>query len=69
MNSPGTGKNVLTVGASSSSSSRLTYTNNNGEIFDGETFADIDTVAFFSSRGFTSDYRVKPEVVVPGDQV
>lgn len=31
--------------------------------------ANIDTVAFFSSRGPTRDNRIKPELVAPGDQL
>lgn len=31
--------------------------------------ADIDSVAWFSSYGPSTDGRIKPEVVAPGDQV
>ena len=31
--------------------------------------ADIETIAWFSSYGPTTDGRIKPEVVAPGDQV
>lgn len=73
INSPGLGKNVLTVGATSSGPSRRPFTGDDGELsssyVDGNNQADIDTVAFFSSYGFTTDGRIKPEVVAPGDQV
>lgn len=68
--SPGSGKNILTVGASSSGPDRLTNTGGNGiyltQIYG---YADIDTVAYFSSFGPTFDGRIKPDVVAPGDQV
>lgn len=56
---PATAKNVLSVGATSLGETRL----NSDEIY------DIDHVASFSSWGFTTDGRVKPEVVAPGDTV
>ncbi|CAM9771338.1 unnamed protein product, partial [Sphacelaria rigidula] len=70
--SVGLPKNVLTVGASSSGTTRLTGTDLNGEPYGyGSTTdaADIDTVTYFSSYGLTADDRVKPDVVAPGDQV
>ncbi|CAM9331359.1 unnamed protein product [Scytosiphon promiscuus] len=94
--SPGLGKNVLTVGASSSGASRATDTGADGRLLyerlgvteytpegypwiclvpslgmpsSSEDQADIDTLAFFSSYGPTTDSRIKPEVVAPGDQV
>lgn len=94
--SPGLGKNVLTVGATSSGPSRGTDTGADGRLiydrlgitdYSPEGYpwicllpdiglpsssmeqADIDTLAFFSSYGPTSDFRIKPEVVAPGDQV
>ena len=73
INSPGLGKNVLTVGATSSGPSRRPSTPNDGESSSsyvyGGSEADIDTIASFSSYGFTTDGRVKPEVVAPGDRV
>ena len=70
MNSPGIGKNSLTVGATSSGETRLTATGADGG-YAGDTngYADVDTVAVFSSYGFTRDGRIKPEVVAPGDAV
>ena len=50
IDSPGTSKNAITVGASESSR------------FSG----NINTIANFSSRGPTDDGRVKPDVVAPG---
>lgn len=72
--SPAIAKNVLAVGATSSGPTRQTSTSSDGGYEDptGPATtdpADIDTVAWFSSRGPTLDGRVKPEVVAPGDQV
>ena len=53
--SPGTAKNVLTVGASE----------NNRPDQDDES-DNPDTMAGFSSRGPTADGRMKPDVVAPG---
>lgn len=70
MGSPGIGKNVLTVGATSSGEARLTTTSENGTAADSTNGSgDIDTVAFFSSYGPTQDGRIKPDVVAPGDMV
>lgn len=57
--SPAIAKNVLAVGATSTGETRLNM--------DG--IHDIDHVASFSSWGFTTDGRIKPEVVAPGDMV
>jgi subtilisin family serine protease len=56
--SPGTAKNVLTVGASE----------NNRPDIDSEA-DDPNTMAGFSSRGPTADGRLKPEVAAPGTWV
>ncbi|CAM9855742.1 unnamed protein product [Laminaria digitata] len=70
MNSPAIGKNALAVGATSSGETRLTRTGVDGEVYDGTNgYADVDTVAYFSSYGPTQDGRIKPEVVAPGDAV
>ena len=53
--SPGTAKNVLTVGATE-----------NNRTDRGEQADDPDTVTNFSSRGPTADGRLKPDVVAPG---
>ncbi|CAM9635784.1 unnamed protein product [Ectocarpus sp. 4 AP-2014] len=60
MASPAIGKNVLAVGASTSGDTRVIST---------EGGTGIDMVADFSSYGFTTDGRIKPEVVAPGDMV
>ncbi|CAM9402432.1 unnamed protein product [Ectocarpus sp. 8 AP-2014] len=57
--SPAIAKNVLAVGASTSGDTRLSATSGSG----------IDTVAVFSSYGPTSDSRIKPEVLAPGDAI
>ena len=63
---PGTGKNVITVGAAE-----------NVHPFGGadacgadDTFADnANDVASFSSRGPTDDGRIKPDIMAPGTHV
>ncbi|CAM9227955.1 unnamed protein product, partial [Laminaria digitata] len=68
--SPAISKNVLAVGAAASGETRLGSTSADGGQFDGTNgYADVDTVAFFSSYGPTRDNRVKPEVVAPGDAI
>lgn len=68
---PAAAKNVLAVGASSSGETRWTVTGTDGNIRSSWSAegANMDTVAQFSSRGLTTDGRIKPEVVAPGDQV
>ena len=53
--SPGTAKNILTVGASE----------NNRPDIDSDS-DNPDSMASFSSRGPTADGRIKPDVVAPG---
>lgn len=60
--SPGTAKNVLTVGASQNNRPNVTF-NGIPESFDPAQ------VIGFSSRGPTDDGRVKPEIVAPGTSV
>jgi subtilisin-like proprotein convertase family protein len=62
---PGTGKNVLTVGASENF--RMTGSDGCGI---GNTGADsaLDIISF-SGRGPTSDSRKKPEIVAPGTHI
>eukprot|EP00904_Undaria_pinnatifida_P011000 jgi/Undpi1/702/HiC_scaffold_10.g04166.m1 len=68
--SPAIGKNALAVGATSSGQTRLTVTGADGDWIDGTNgYADVDTVAVFSSRGPTQDNRIKPEVMAPGDEI
>eukprot|EP00752_Nemacystus_decipiens_P015150 g13496.t1 len=75
INSPGIAKNVLAVGSTSSGETRLTTTalapdREVGPIYDsGDDLADIDTISAFSSYGPTTDGRIKPEVVAPGDEI
>ncbi|CAM9580899.1 unnamed protein product [Chrysoparadoxa australica] len=57
VSSPGSGKNVLTVGATENGPSRG---------LEGFSVDSTDQVAFFSSRGPTFDGRLKPELVAPG---
>lgn len=62
--SPGTAKNVLTVGA--------TENVRDEGVYDGcyVDYADnADDVAPFSSRGPTDDNRVKPDIIAPGTHV
>lgn len=54
---PATGKNVITVGASG---------NHNPGARGGTT---PNSVASFSSRGWTADFRVKPDLQAPGDSI
>lgn len=56
--SPGTSKNVLTVGATE-----------NNRPDRGADSDDPDTVTNFSSRGPTADGRLKPDVVAPGSYI
>jgi hypothetical protein len=56
--SPGTAKNVITVGASENNRPGL------GPIADNP-----NQVASFSSRGPTADGRIKPDVVAPGTRI
>lgn len=52
VSSPALGKNCLAVGTTESGELRFT--------------TDIDQVSDFSSRGLTTDGRVKPDIVAPG---
>jgi hypothetical protein len=62
--SPGNAKNVITVGATESympDSTIYGNTHNNG--------TNPNNVTFFSSRGWTADNRVKPDVVATGQAI
>jgi hypothetical protein len=62
---PATAKNVIAVGASENV--RPTWTDGCG---DGPTEADsAQDIADFSSRGPTSDGRIKPDLVAPGTHI
>ncbi|MEF8874798.1 MAG: S8 family serine peptidase, partial [Candidatus Thermoplasmatota archaeon] len=56
LRSPGRAKNVITVGATQN------YNPNSG-------VTNPDAVASFSSRGWTNDNRIKPDVMGPGEGV
>lgn len=68
-------QNVLAIGSTSSGETRLTTTalasdRVPGTIYNsGDELADINTISAFSSYGPTTDGRIKPEVVAPGDEV
>ncbi len=72
--SPGTAKNVVTVGASENLRSTLTTRWGDGwpsdfpvdPIFSDQIADDSDGMAAFSSRGPTDDGRIKPDLVAPG---
>ncbi len=62
---PGTAKNVITVGATESyMPDSLSY----GNVYYHQG-KNPDNVASFSSRGWTADNRVKPDVVAPGEAI
>jgi subtilisin-like proprotein convertase family protein len=63
--SPGTAKNVITVGASESYRPLSAITCG---LDDGDA-NDADDIASFSSRGPTDDGRLKPDLVAPGTRV
>jgi len=73
--SPGTAKNVITVGAAENVHSHATTNGgNNASGNDGCTTPDSEAnsandIATFSSRGPCSDGRKKPEIVAPGTHV
>ena len=56
--SPGTAKNIISVGASE-----------NNRPASGSLSDNPDTMASFSSRGPTADGRIKPDIVAPGTNV
>src|ERR1039458_3580229 len=62
--SPGTAKNVLTVGATENVRQNGTY---DGSCVDQA--GNADNVVFFSSRGPCADGRYKPDIMAPGTHV
>lgn len=58
ISSPATAKNVITVGATENNRPDQGYLSN-----------EVNKVAFFSSRGNTSDGRIKPDIVTPGTNI
>lgn len=80
MSSPGTAKNVLTVGASENMVLIGGIQKKLGELMNGEAWgvepmaSDLisnneNGIAAFSSRGPTNDGRIKPDVVAPGTNI
>src|SRR4029077_5497611 len=74
--SPGTGKNVITVGASENVRSLSTANGGYDAAGDSRCVNDSDTVANnaddmgdFSSRGPCADGRKKPDLVAPGTHI
>ena len=73
--SPGTAKNIITVGAAENVHSHATTNGgNNSSGYDGCGKSDFDNdstedMATFSSRGPCSDGRQKPDVVAPGSHI
>jgi len=63
--SPGTAKNVITVGASENYN--LTGTDGCGITDAGAD--DLQDIIYFSSRGPCDDNRVKPDIVAPGTHI
>jgi len=74
MDTPGTAKNALTVGASENSRPSITTAWGDGwpedfpvDPINSDRLADnVDGMAAFSSRGPTDDGRIKPDIVAPG---
>jgi len=60
--SPGNAKNIITVGSTQSYMP-------DGRDYGGRDTDDISMVSRFSSRGWTEDNRIKPDVVAPGENV
>ena len=70
--SPGTAKNCLTVGASENDRPMIpnTYSSRYGLRINDDLVSDNPNgIAAFSSRGPTTDNRIKPDVVAPGTMV
>jgi hypothetical protein len=72
--SPGTAKNVLTVGASENERPTIATTwsafgYGANPIRDDTLANDFEGMAAFSSRGPTDDGRIKPDVVAPGTYI
>ncbi len=63
--SPGTAKNVITVGASEN----LRQTGVDGCTVDNLGADSASDIAFFSSRGPVYDGRIKPDIVAPGAHI
>ncbi|MDO5570302.1 MAG: S8 family serine peptidase [Bacteroidales bacterium] len=59
----GTGKNILSVGAFCTKKYWTSYLGNN---YDYGASAVVGDIAYFSSKGPTSDGRIKPDITCPG---
>ncbi|MFD2938546.1 S8 family serine peptidase [Flavobacterium notoginsengisoli] len=78
---PGTAKNILTVGSSRSSrtswgystftySTMWPYNFHPSHYYGGQNVSgDSDSLAGFSSRGPSDDYRIKPDIVAPSTDI
>ncbi len=62
ISSPGNAKNVITIGATESFMP-------DGRNYGGRNTDNPFSIASFSSRGWTEDNRIKPDVVAPGENV
>ncbi|MFP3872387.1 MAG: S8 family serine peptidase [Candidatus Natronoplasma sp.] len=62
--SPANAKNVITVGGTES---YMPDSGSHGN--DGDSVSNPDNIADFSSRGWTIDNRVKPDIVAPGKSI
>jgi hypothetical protein len=67
VSSPGSAKNVLTVGATENVRS-VPSAVGNGDCWP-DTAANADNVAYFSERGPTADGRYKPDITAPGTKI
>jgi subtilisin family serine protease len=63
INSPGTNKNGITVGAALNAKESWMYVSQSSSVSAGQ---NEQSVAFFSSEGPTSDGRLKPDLLGPG---
>ena len=66
--SPGTAKSAITVGAASTPSQERLYAEVVAGLGDYYYGADGNSIVYFSSRGPTSDGRMKPDVVATGSR-
>ncbi len=75
LDSPGTAKNCITIGASENNkpTNKITYATRIGftaEPLKSDLFANNpEGIAAFSSRGPTDDGRIKPDVMAPGTSI
>jgi hypothetical protein len=65
--SPGTAKNVFTVGGSENYDADLNYTDGSGITPAGAD--NVNDITSFSSRGPTKDGRIKPDIVAPASHI